>query len=206
MVALGDELQHTFIYGTAHVEAEHRVKAVLHVGKILVREQLHQHSGHLGNSGLIIALVPHAAARPVGFPLGADVLDNLGREQIAVAARQLTRCAVGILAEFLAAAVGAIDEQRAHNLVVGGATSIGVQTERNIHRYLHLNMHADFAHYFALLLFPSLCQILYHIYKIFDHVQQMYLLLLLLVYLKKFLFCYYKNIYHFFEMMNYLLI
>ena len=115
VVALGDELQHTFINGAAHVEAEHRVEAVLHVGKVLVREQFHQHSGHLGHACLVITLVPHAAARPVGLPLGSDVLDNLGREQVAETARQLARRAVGILAELLATGAGAIDQQRAHD-------------------------------------------------------------------------------------------
>ena len=86
VVTLGDELQHTFIDRAAHVETEHRVKAVFHVGKVLVRQQLHEYGGHLGHSRLIVAPVPHATARPVGFPLGADVLDNLAREQVAVLA------------------------------------------------------------------------------------------------------------------------
>ena len=87
MVALGDELQHTFIDSAAHIEAEHRVKAVFHIGEVLMRQQLHEHGGYLGHTRLIVTLVPHAAARPIGFPLGADVLDNLGREQVAVFAR-----------------------------------------------------------------------------------------------------------------------
>ena len=136
VIALGDELQHTFIYSTAHVKAEHRVKAVFHVGKVLVREQLHEHSRYLGHTGLVVTLVPHAAARPVGLPLGADVLDNLGREQVAVAARQFTGRAVGILAELLATAVGAIDEQGTHDFVIGGAAGIGVQAEGDVHRHL----------------------------------------------------------------------
>ena len=82
VVALSDELEHALVDGAAHIEAEHRVQAVFHIGKVLVREQLHEYGGHLGHASLIVTLVPHAATRPVRFPLGTHILDNLGREQV----------------------------------------------------------------------------------------------------------------------------
>ena len=57
-VAFAQELQHSFINGTANGEAEHRVQAVFHIGKILVGKQLQQHAGHAGGAGLAIGTVP----------------------------------------------------------------------------------------------------------------------------------------------------
>ncbi len=135
VVALGDKLEHALVDGAAHVKAEHRVQAIFHVGKVLVREQLHQHGGHLGHASFIVALVPHAATCPVGFPLGTHVLDNLGREQVGKTARELTRSAVGILAKLLSVGAGAIDQQGSHDLIVGSRASIGMQAERQVNRH-----------------------------------------------------------------------
>ena len=57
-VAFAQELQHSFINGTANGESEHRVQAVFHIGKILVGKQLQQHAGHAGGAGLAIGTVP----------------------------------------------------------------------------------------------------------------------------------------------------
>ena len=46
---------YTFIYSTRNIETELRVESVLHIGEVLVAQELEQHTGNFGNAGFVIA-------------------------------------------------------------------------------------------------------------------------------------------------------
>ena len=79
----GNEAKDALVDGAGHAEAETRVDAIAHVGKVLVGKQFQQHGGHSGHTCLEIGLVPHAPACPVGLVQCAYVIGNLRHHQVA---------------------------------------------------------------------------------------------------------------------------
>ena len=132
-VLCGDEFQDAFIDGPGYDEAEARVEAVAHVGKVLVREQLEQHGGYLGHAGLEVRLVPHTPAAPLGFVGAAYVVGHLRKHGIGEVARYLSRHVVDVDFALFA---GEVDAQTADNRVVEGGTGIGVEGKGQVYRHV----------------------------------------------------------------------
>ena len=135
MVTLGDELGDAFVDGTAHIEAELRIESIFHVGKVLVRQELHEQCGDLGHASFVVALVPHAATSPFGLILGTDVVNYFGRDDVGKLSRKLAGGAILIFSKLLTVLGGAVDEQGAYDVVVGCGAGIGVEAERYVDRY-----------------------------------------------------------------------
>ena len=58
VVHLGRIVQYTFIYGSRGDELEVRVVSIAHIGKVLVREQLDDARGYIGEARFAVVLVP----------------------------------------------------------------------------------------------------------------------------------------------------
>ena len=130
MVALGYELEHALVDGTTHIETEGRVKAIFHVGKVLVRQQLEQHGRHFRNTSLVVRCVAQSAPSPVRFIFCTNVVANLFHDKVGVEARKLARCTILVSAKRLAVLHGAIDAQCANDTIIVGRSGIGVEGQR----------------------------------------------------------------------------
>ena len=69
--------QDTFIYRTADEETETGIKALGHIGIILMAQQLQKHGGHQRLTGLMIGLVAKLAPVPSGIKGVAYIVDYL---------------------------------------------------------------------------------------------------------------------------------
>ena len=117
-------LEDALVYGTGDVEAELRIQAVAHVGKVEVGEEFQQHGGHVGRAALAVGTVPQLAAHPEGLVQRPDVVHHLRLDQVAQQAAAHAVLAVG---EPGLSLVGAgIDGQGAHDGIVGRNAGIAV--------------------------------------------------------------------------------
>ena len=128
VLALGQEAGYALVDGTAYGETELGIKAILHVGEVLVAHQLYQRGGHLGHTRLDIRLVPHGAACPARFPFAAHVLGNLLHHHVGEHSRIDSRRAVGVCG----AVLREVDSQRAHKRVVGPLAGVGMEREGHV--------------------------------------------------------------------------
>ena len=78
----GRIVQYTFIYSARGDELEVRVVSIAHVGKVLVREELDDARGHIGQARLAIVLVPHGTANEA-----IDVVLYIGLHHVGEVAR-----------------------------------------------------------------------------------------------------------------------
>ena len=127
-VAVSDEFEHTFVDGTRHGKSEFWIKAVFHVGEILMRQQLEQHGRHFRHTCFEIALVPHAAAGPVRFELRTHVVGYIAQHEVCEVARSHSR---GTVAEHVAGR--AVYAERTYYAVVECGSGICVESETQIH-------------------------------------------------------------------------
>ena len=121
-VHLGGVAQYAFIDGARGGELEVRVVGVAHVGKVLVREQLDDARGHIGQSRLAVVAVPHGAAGESARLLGDIRLHNVGE----VARGMARQCG---MAQASVVVAGGIDAEGAYGGVVFADACIGVQPE-----------------------------------------------------------------------------
>ncbi len=128
--AFGHESSEGFVDRASDRESESGIKAVLHVGEVLMAHKLYKRRGHFRDACLDIRLVPHGAACPPGFVCLADVACDLAHHHIGEHSGVDARCAVLVAV----ASVGEINAERAHKAVVGAFSGIGMQCEADIDR------------------------------------------------------------------------
>ena len=146
-----EELQDAFVDASAGREAEARVQAVAHIGKILVGKQFQQDGRHAGGAAFAVTAVPGFPSGPVRLIGGADVLYHLGLHQVAEKARTQALFPAG---KHLGALVlEGIDGKRADDGIVRSNTGIRVESQRQVYgnapslRFrIHARTAADFLH------------------------------------------------------------
>ena len=77
VVAGTQVLEDAFVHAAGGRKAEGRVQAVAHIGKILVRQELQDHGGHLRDAALAVGAVADVPAAPGRFKAGADIVHQL---------------------------------------------------------------------------------------------------------------------------------
>ena len=138
-VELAQGLEYALVYGPAYREAERRVEGKLHVGEVLVAEQLEYHGRYTGGPAFAVAPVPQSPARPQGVVARAYVVHDLGLHIVAEQAAYYPVASVGELP--VGVASEGVYGEGSHCRVALGDSRVGMEREREVERYLLLLTH-----------------------------------------------------------------
>ena len=133
-----DVAQQGLIDRASEGELEVGVVTQLQVGKVLVREGLQYHRGHLGQARFAVVAVPHAAHRPGLSRVGREVaLQPCEHRVVQVAAA----VAAGSGSQAGVVEGGGVDAQRAYEGIVLGVSGIAVYAQAQFQRHSQSLLH-----------------------------------------------------------------
>ena len=92
-------------------------------------KQFEQHGRYAGYTGLVVGLVPFAAACPLGFVKGTHIAHDIGLNQVCQVVAQVAGCSVG---ELLIVGVGIVDAECTDGGIIQGGSRIGVEGKGHV--------------------------------------------------------------------------